>query len=230
MDKAGIVRILLVEDNRDFAHLVEVFLRKHEAGQFVITWKENGLDALEAVASGTSFDVILMDYFLPGRNGLEITRTLQERGVTIPVIFLTVNKDFDLAVEALKLGVDDYLVKEEITTPVLPQTILNVLERRRLAEERTGLEVSRKRLEAIREVVRDVTSHVAEPLAAMRSNVEAVIAATPEGQLRTYLAIIRDNVDRIERKVARLKDLRSDRTVPYVRDIRMLDLSDEAHQ
>ena len=95
MTDPGRVRILLVEDNRDFANLVEVFLRKYEKGQFEIVWRESGIAALEELALGTQFDIILMDYFLPGQNGLETTKTLQARGVTIPVVFLTVNKDFD---------------------------------------------------------------------------------------------------------------------------------------
>jgi DNA-binding response OmpR family regulator len=122
MEEQKPIRIMLVEDNRDFAKLVEVFLRKHEPEKFEIVWKENGKEALGEIERGQEFDVILMDYFLPGQNGLEITRLLHERHVLTPVVFLTVNKDFDLAVEVMKLGVEDYLVKEEISTPVLPKT------------------------------------------------------------------------------------------------------------
>jgi sigma-B regulation protein RsbU (phosphoserine phosphatase) len=153
MTDPGRVRILLVEDNRDFANLVEVFLRKYEKGQFEIVWRDSGIAALEELALGTQFDIILMDYFLPGQNGLETTRTLQARGVTIPVVFLTVNKDFDLAVQVMKLGVEDYLVKDEISTPVLPKTVLNVIERKKLRDQLTSLEISQKRLETIQGMV-----------------------------------------------------------------------------
>ena len=111
------IRILLVEDNREFANLVELFLRKHEPEKFEVTWKDNGAAALELLETDRAFQVILMDYFLPGKNGLEITKLIQEKGYDLPIIFLTVNKDFDLAVEVMKLGVEDYLVKEEISTP-----------------------------------------------------------------------------------------------------------------
>ncbi|MEW6511528.1 MAG: response regulator [Bacteroidota bacterium] len=226
MEEAGAVRILLVEDNRDFAHLVEVFLRKYERGQFDVTWRENGAEALHELASGTPFDVILMDYFLPGQNGLEITRMLQERGITTPVIFLTVNKDFDLAVEVMKLGVEDYLVKEEISTPVLPRTILNVIERKKLRDQLTGLEITQKRLEAINDMVVRITQEIRKPLDGMRTTVDGLASAHPRDQLTTYLAIIRDNLDRIEKKMAQMKDLKTDKTVQYIKDIRMFDLSD----
>ena len=48
-----------------------------------------------------------------------------------------------------------------------------------------------------------------------------------EDNLRAYLVIIRDNLIRIEKKMARLRELKTDRTIPYIRDIRMLDLSEE---
>ena len=49
----------------------------------------------------------LIDHFVT-----RFARELGKKGINIPVIFLTVNKDFDLAVEVMKLGVEDYLVKE----------------------------------------------------------------------------------------------------------------------
>jgi sigma-B regulation protein RsbU (phosphoserine phosphatase) len=225
MEEQGPIRILLIEDNRDFANLVEVFLRKHEKGQFDITWRENGPDALDEIAAGSLFDVILMDYFLPGQNGLEITRTLQERGVTTPVVFLTVNKDFDLAVEVMKLGIEDYLVKEEISTPVLPRTILNVIERKKLRDQLTTLEITQKRLEAIQEMVVRIAQELRTPLDDMRGSVDRLSATHQKDQLTTYLAIIKDNIARIEKKISQLKDMKTDKTIPYIKDIRMLDLS-----
>jgi two-component system, NtrC family, response regulator AtoC len=219
--------ILLVEDNPDFANLVELFLKKHHAGLFEVTWCGDGAAALKVLSAGQQFDLILMDYFLPGKNGLEITREIHEKGITVPVVFLTVNKDFDLAVEVLKLGVEDYLVKEEIATPVLPKTILNVLERRKLKIQLTELEISQKRLETIQELVVQVTGELQSPIEGMRKHIDSLLATHPEDNLRAYLVIIRDNLIRIDKKMVRLRQLKTDKTIPYVRDIRMLDLSEE---
>lgn len=164
MEKQTAIHVLLIEDNPDFAKLVDVFLRKHEPDQFLVTWKENGVSALTELERNPAYDVILMDYFLPGQNGLEITRQLHDKYIRTPIVFLTVNKDFDLAVEVMKLGIEDYLVKEEISTPVLPKTILNVIERQKLREQLTALEISQKRLEAIRELVLQITDELRLPL------------------------------------------------------------------
>jgi sigma-B regulation protein RsbU (phosphoserine phosphatase) len=219
------IRILLVEDNREFANLVELFLRKHSPDRFDVTWRENGAAAL-AELEQSAFDIILMDYFLPGQNGLEVTRNLQERGFTAPVVFLTVNKDFDLAVEVMKLGVEDYLVKEEISTPVLPRTILNVIERKKLKDQLTGLEITQKRLEAIQEMVMGISGEIRRPLDGMREKVESLLRDHGSDDMKAYLIIVRDNLLRIERKISQLKDLKSDKTVPYIQDIRMFDLSE----
>jgi sigma-B regulation protein RsbU (phosphoserine phosphatase) len=226
MDNEQHIRILLVEDNKDFAKLVEVFLRKYDTERFEIVWKENGIEALAELDRDTLFDIVLMDYFLPGQNGLEITRSMQDRNITIPVIFLTVNKDFDLAVELMKIGVEDYLVKEEISTPVLPKTILNVIERGKLRDQLTSLEISQKRLEAIQELVVRISEDIRAPLDGMRTNVDKLIEQYGSGSLKTYMTIIRDNLIRIEKKITRLKELKTDKTVQYIRDIRMFDLSE----
>jgi CheY-like chemotaxis protein len=225
MTESGPVRILLVEDNRDFANLVEVFLRKYDKGQFEIVWRESGIAALEELASGSHFDIILMDYFLPGQNGLETTRALQARGVRTPVVFLTVNKDFDLAVQVLKLGVEDYLVKDEISTPVLPRTVLNVIERKKLRDQLTSLEISQQRLETIQGMVPKIAQEIRKPLDEIRVTIEGLAGAHGKDQMTTYLTIIRDNLARIEKKLSQLKEMKTDKTVPYIKDIRMLDLS-----
>ena len=225
MDEQPVARVLLVEDNKDFANLVQLFLKRYAGA-----WCPNGKDALEQVMGQPGFDIVLMDYFLPGKNGIEVTRDIRERGIMIPVVFLTVNKDFNLAVEVLKLGVEDYLVKEEISTPVLPKTILSVIERQKLRDELTSLEISQKRLQVIQELVMKITGELRAPMDGMRVGVDGLLATHGEDNLRAYLVIIRDNLIRIEKKMVRLRELKTDKTIPYIRDIRMLDLSDEIPQ
>ncbi len=227
MEYPRVIRLLLIEDNKEFANLVQLFLHRYREGLFQVTWKDNGKNALVELEKNQAFDAILMDYFLPGMNGLEVTRELQNRQIQIPVIFLTVNKDFDLAVEVMKLGVEDYLVKEEISTPVLPKTILSVIERRQLREQLTQLEISERRLETIHELVHGITGEIRVPLDQIRAGVDRLFSHHQSDGVHTYLLIMRDNLNRIEKRIQQLKELKSDRTVPYVHDIRMFDLSDD---
>ena len=219
------IRILLIEDNKDFAKLVQVYLQRFEKDRFEVTWKENHADAMAQLNTEQAFDIVLMDYFLPGKNGLEITRELKEKKIDLPIVFLTVNKDFELALDVMKLGVDDYLVKEEISSPVLPKTILSVIEKRRLKNHLLHLEISQQRLKAIQETLGGVVHDFVTPLNAMQSVSRKFKEANTQDNLKNYIRIIEENVARIIEKLEKLRTLKVDKTVKYIKDIKMIDLS-----
>lgn len=225
MEQNQNIHVLLIEDNIDFAKLVRLYLGKYEEAQFEVVWKENGREGIEEAASNKDLEVILMDYFLPGLNGLEVTRMLQEKNVTTPVVFLTVNKDVNLAVEVMKLGVQDYLVKEEISTPILPKTIIGVVEKQRLEKEMAQLEIRKKRLEAMQEMIVGITNEVTTPLESMKEVIEDLMKRRTEEKTGKYLMIIKENIQRIQLKMEKLKNLQDDKTVQYIKDIKMIDLS-----
>jgi DNA-binding NarL/FixJ family response regulator len=158
-------------------------------------------------------------------NGLEITRALKEKNIDTPVVFLTVNKDMNLAVEVMKLGVRDYLVKEEISTPILPKTIMTVVEKRKFQKEVAELEIRQKRLEAMQEMIVGITSEISSPLGSMKEITDALIKRGTSEKSSKYLWIIRENVERIEAKMEKLINLKEDKTVQYIKDIKMIDLS-----
>ena len=225
MEKRNNVTVLLIEDNEAFANLVKLYLARAEEASFDVIWRSNGKDGIEVAAANPAIDVILMDYFLPLLNGLETTKQLRQKNIDIPVIFLTVNKDVDLAVEVMKAGVEDYLVKEEVTTPILPKTIMGVVEKRRFQREMAELDIRKKRLEAIHELVVDITAEIGLPLEKMQEMVSQLSADEADEKVRRYLDIIKENVERIKGKMNKLHNLKEDKTIQYIRDIRMIDLS-----
>ncbi|MDH3252689.1 MAG: response regulator [Ignavibacteria bacterium] len=218
------VRILLVEDNAEFANAMRTLLEQYTPTRFDVTWRDSGDRILDDVAEG-AFDLILMDYFLPGRNGLELTRLLHEHGVGIPVVFLTVNKDFELAVEVLQLGVADYVLKEEVASSNCPRMLLDTVERHRMEKKLTALEISTQRLEAIRDLVLRITEQVQEPMDELVPVIDQLMEIHGADQLSMYVKIIRDNHLRITQKMKKLKDLKTDKTIQYIKDIRMFDIS-----
>jgi DNA-binding NtrC family response regulator len=219
------IKILMIEDNDDFGKLVELYLSQHPEYVFQLVWKKSGEDGLRELESNLDFHIILMDYNLPGMNGVEVTRSLIERGITIPVVFITVHRDFNLAVETMKLGVEDFLVKEEISTPVLPRTIVSVLERVRLRQQLSALEISSKRIEAIQELVLGISQDLVTPLEAMKRNVDELMGSQVAADMKMYLRIINENVERMQLKLSKLKSLKEDKTVQYIKNIRMIDIS-----
>lgn len=77
---------------------------------FVVDTCENGDDGY-AIACEQTYDVLVLDIMLPGRDGLSILRGLREKKNTVPVILLTARSALQERVEGLNLGADDYLSK-----------------------------------------------------------------------------------------------------------------------
>ncbi|HEY5614542.1 MAG TPA: response regulator [Bacteroidota bacterium] len=225
MTDDGSILVLLVEDNADFSKLVRLYLGKFDEAKFEVLWRDNGREAIEEIERNNKLDVVLMDYFLPGLNGLEITQTLRKKSIDVPVVFLTVNKDMNIAVEVMKLGVQDYLVKEEIATPILPKTILKVVEKRKLDREIAELEIRKKRVEVMQELVLNISSELTAPLTGMKHIVDSMGGNAQSEKVAKYLSIIKDNVKRIETTMSKLQNLKEDKTVQYIKDVKMIDLT-----
>jgi len=106
-DVAGGKRILVVEDDPDICHLLELHLRDNAYRVDVVS---NGIDGLNR-ASNHAYQLIVLDLMLPGLDGLELCRKLRGQSSTIPILMLTAKStEFD-RVLGLELGADDYLTK-----------------------------------------------------------------------------------------------------------------------
>jgi two-component system, OmpR family, response regulator len=101
------MRILIVEDNEALADSISVALRK--VG-FAVDVLDNGDDA-ELVLSSQDFDAAILDLNLPGKDGLEVLKTVRARGRLTPVLILTARQGVEDRVTGLDLGADDYLCK-----------------------------------------------------------------------------------------------------------------------
>jgi two-component system, OmpR family, alkaline phosphatase synthesis response regulator PhoP len=102
-----VARLLLVEDEPG---LVLTLTDRLVAEGYEVESATDAPGGLEAASAG-GFDAILLDVMLPGGNGLDICRTLRQRGVLTPILMLTAKGQVIDKVVGLKLGADDYLVK-----------------------------------------------------------------------------------------------------------------------
>jgi len=101
------VRILLVEDEKRIAGFVRQALQEQGFTVDVTGDGDEGYD----LATTQSYDVIVLDIMLPGRDGLSILRSLRQRRNAVPVILLTARSELDERLEGLGLGADDYVTK-----------------------------------------------------------------------------------------------------------------------
>ena len=123
------MRVLVVEDEQKVAHALREGL---EGEGYEVTLEHTGEGAFFRITTET-FDVILLDLMLPGRDGLQILTTLRHRGVKTPVLVLTARDTLDDRVKGLDSGADDYLVKPFAFAEVLAR-IRAVLRRGRVAD------------------------------------------------------------------------------------------------
>ena len=133
VDKLSPLRILLVEENEhDFLALHRTFERSRIASQ--VTRYVRGEDALARLeADAMSFDLLVTEYKLPGMSGLELCKELIHRELSVARVLLTGAKSEALALEALKEGFHDYLIKDpDLGYPgLLPLIFLHVLQKHR---------------------------------------------------------------------------------------------------
>ena len=101
------MKILVVEDDRTVGQYVK---RGLEEQRYHADLVDDGMEGLR-LASGGRYDLIVLDLRLPAMNGLEVLRTLRDRGNTTPVLVLTAQDAVDFKVEALRAGADDYVTK-----------------------------------------------------------------------------------------------------------------------
>jgi two-component system, OmpR family, response regulator len=101
------MKILVVEDDRTVGQYVK---RGLEEQRYHADLVDDGMEGLR-LASGGRYDLIVLDLRLPEMNGLEVLRTLRDRGNTTPVLVLTAQDAVDFKVQALRSGADDYVTK-----------------------------------------------------------------------------------------------------------------------
>ena len=101
------MRVLLIEDDRKAAKLLSKGL--HEEG-FVVDVAATG-EAGEEQAFVNEYDVIVLDWLLPGKDGLAVCQALRARDVTTPILMLTARHSLADRVSGLSTGADDYLTK-----------------------------------------------------------------------------------------------------------------------
>lgn len=211
METPGAITLLFIDDDPSYMAVAQHLLAKYQGRKFTILWKQDGASALELLERKPPVDMLLIDYYLPEMNGLEVTRAIRARNIDIPIIFLTSNRDFRLAIEVMKYDVEDYLVKDEAVDSVLPRTIVNILERvhlkQRIAEQQKGDLIIRKQTEAIKELIVTVCHEFNNPLAAIKISSDILRRQNlPEGEAPLLERLDR-NITLVEQEINRLRDV-----------------------
>lgn len=155
-------RVLIIDDSADDRFLYCRALRDNAVGRYVIREEENGEAGLAAIEQEQP-DCVLLDYSLPGRNGIEVLKRIRSRFPFVAVVMLTGQGNETVAVAAMQEGAQHYITKSTITSETLQRTIRAAVEhcglQRRVHEQRQSLELFTRALaHDLKEPVRTIRS------------------------------------------------------------------------
>ena len=203
--------VLFVDHDAAYMAVARHILSTSPLGPFCVVWKSDSQGALEEIRANPQIDLIIIDSYLPETSGFELLRQMREGQLGTPVVLLTSQREFQLAIEALRYGVEDYLLKDDAAGPVLPRAILNVLERtrlkRRIAEQQKDDLIARKRTDAIRELVVTVCHEFNNPLAAIKISTDILLRQWLTDSERSLIRNLDANISQVEAEIQRLREI-----------------------
>src|SRR6185369_16474098 len=116
-------RILIIDDEENIRRVTRLTL---EAAGYEVGEAANGQQGLDLYVDGSSWDVVLLDQRMPGMDGLEVLRRLNQRDTKAQVIMVTAYASIELAVDAMKIGATDF-VRKPMTPEILRNAVAAVL-------------------------------------------------------------------------------------------------------
>ena len=127
------IAILLIEDDLAEARLIQEILQNFDSNQFVLAHVQRLQTGLNRLRQ-EQFDLVLLDLTLPDSQGLSSVELLVNNFSSIPIVVLTNTNDNQLAIEAVRQGAQDYLVKRKINIEVLVRSIQYAIERQKASD------------------------------------------------------------------------------------------------
>lgn len=130
MDKK-LTKILLIEDCHLNAQLIHDAIKKNSAFSFHLDRTISLSEGLQSLAKA-NYDLVLLDLTLPDSSGLDTLYKVLEEAPQVPIMVLTGLNDERIAIKAVQIGAQDYMVKGEIESKLLVRSIQYAIERHRL--------------------------------------------------------------------------------------------------
>ena len=128
------LKILLIEDNLAEARLLQEFIKLTKSQNFSLVHVQKLQDGINQLNS-EKYDVILLDLTLPDSQGLASIPQLLKQNPSNPIIVLTNTNDEELAIEAVRQGAQDYLVKRHVNPDTLVRSVRYAIERKQFLEQ-----------------------------------------------------------------------------------------------
>lgn len=129
-------KILIADDDAFVRDMIACIL---ESGDYEVRLSENGLDAFRKYTQEPDITLIVSDMNMPESNGLDLIKRLRKEARDVPIMILTANNEIRVALDAIRSGADDYLLKDENIQDTLLISVEKVIEKHRLKLENIRL-------------------------------------------------------------------------------------------
>ncbi len=217
------IYVLLLEDDAADADAFSKLLKKSPLGRFEVKHCENLKDALNGIRAKETFDIIVTDLNLPDAKELETVKILLHQAPDLPLVVLTGTYDNETwARTAVAMGVQDYLVKDQLSGGMLDRSLLYAIERKKLA----GKELTLKMME---EMTSTISHEIRTPLTAIQEGISLICDELPIPMTamdkNNIVRVIQLNVLRLTRLVNNTIEFQRSKLASYKLNTQLEDIN-----
>ncbi|MBI3600175.1 MAG: response regulator [Nitrospinae bacterium] len=186
------LRILIVDDDEDDIVLTKELIAEGMKDTALLFYEAHNFKEAVSIIDKNRYDICIFDYRLNEVHGIDLLRTVRAKGITTPVILLTGQGEEDIAVDAMKSGATDYIVKGKLSSDSLCASIRYALELYKKEELNRKMEEELKKvskLESIGALAGGIAHEFNNLLTGVIGNISlAKMYASPEDEIFKSLA------------------------------------------
>lgn len=204
----SVTRVLVVEDEPGYARFLREVLLETSEAQYEITCAETLEEATRCVCiEPTRFDIVLLDLGLPDADGTEALTEIVRCAPTLPIVILSAREDLSFAIESMRQGAQEYLVKGQAEDVILPRAMRYAIERKRLQDAAVAAREEAVRANAVKDNFLAMLGHeLRNPLAPIVTALTLIEQRNLTGIARE-LAVVKRQVQQVVRLVDDLLDV-----------------------
>ncbi len=208
-------KVLIVDDSATALHYFGGML---EQLGYQTAKARNGAEAL-GLLEREEFDLVLSDLVMPGMDGLDLLREIKARGLDIPFLIITSHATLNTAVQAVRQGADDYIVRP-VDNELLAHRLRAVCERHQMRLE----QARRLAMEAALATAGAAAHELNQPMTAITAMADLLASTKDPERIKELARLMAAQAERAGKITHRLASLVRFETKPYVGGAKILDL------